>query len=128
MQRSKEMKKVNKLKVLTVILMGVLIVCSAKMSFAATAISTISSSSGNSTNNAAVNNISNENNTVQNESNTVTNEDNAVTTNNIVTNNVVNNTTLPDTGAKSSTAIIFLIVLTSISAIYTYKKVKEYNI
>lgn len=115
------MKKVNKLKVLTIVLMGIIILCSARMSFAATSITSISTSSGNSANNA-VNNIATNNTS----NNVVTNEN--VVKNEPNYNNVVNNTTLPDTGAKSSIAIFVLILLTSVSAVYTYIKVKQYNI
>lgn len=119
------MKKVSKLKILTVVLMGIMILCSAKMTFAAQSISTISTSSGNSSNN----NISEIGNSSNNTDNNLTNTNNvANNTLQPTNNNTVQNTTLPDTGAKSSVAIVFLIVLASISAIYTYKKVKEYNI
>ena len=95
------MKKINKLKVLTLIAMIMLVVFSAKYSFAQT-ITTIGNSTGNTSNNTNLNNVQ--------------------------TNNVVNNTVLPDAGTKSSTGILVLITLTSISAIYTYTKVRKYNI
>jgi len=89
------MNKISKLKIVTVFLMAMLIIFSAKSSFAQPTqpITTIGNSTGNSTNNTPV-----------------------------------NNTVLPDTGASSSTGIIILMVLTSVSAVYTYMKVKEYNI
>ncbi len=113
------MKNTNKLKILTVILMGILILCSARMTFAAQAInniSTIPSTDQNiSGNNATLNNISN------NTSN------NSLITNN-VTNNASRNETLPKTGAELSVGLVGLISFVSISAIYTYIKVKKYNI
>lgn len=122
------MKKVSKLKILTVVLMGIMILCSAKMTFAAQSISTISTSSGNSSNNN-ISEIGNSSNNTNGTDNNLTNTNNvANNTLQPTNNNTVQNTTLPDTGAKSSVAIVFLIVLASISAIYTYKKVKEYNI
>ena len=105
------MRRVNKLKVLTVILMAILVACSAKMSLAATAITSISGSTGNAADNNTVNNIAT-NNVVANTSN----------------NTVVTNTSLPDTGAKSTIGLIVLIGLTSVSAVYTYRKIKKYNI
>lgn len=111
------MKKINKLKVLTVIVMVMLIVFSAKFSFAQT-ITTIGNSTGNGTNNTSLNNVQT-NNVVNNTS---------VPVNNTPAPAPVNNTVLPDTGAKSSTGILVLITLTSISAIYTYTKVRKYNI
>ena len=109
------MKRIRILKLLTVVLVMLLIVGIAKSSFAAPTISPIDNSTGNGTNNT-INGIS---------SNELENN----TLNNVIENNTpVNNTTLPDTGAKSSTGLIVLIVLTSVSAVYTYIKVKEYNI
>ncbi len=111
------MKNINKLKLITIGLMILLVICYAKTSFAAaTQITSISTSSGNSANNV-VNNLPNGVNTVVNEP-----------TNNSYNNynNVVNN--IPDTGAESYTAIMILIVLTSISTVYTYIKVKKYNL
>ncbi len=116
------MKKISVLKVLTVLLMAVLVVGVAESTFAATPtiqVQSIENSGGNSSNNV-VNNVRNE------------------PVNNIPVNNTpapVNNTpapvsnkVLPDAGAKSTAGIVVLIALTSISAIYTYIKVKEYNI
>ncbi|MCI8290881.1 MAG: hypothetical protein HFJ25_01290 [Clostridia bacterium] len=115
------MKSINKLKVLTLILMVISVIFFAKTSFAATSITSISTSSGNASNNV-VNNIPN--NVVENtpKNNAIVN--NAPTANNY--NNVVSN--IPETGAKSSTVLMFLIGLTSVSAVYTYIKVKKYNI
>lgn len=114
------MKSINKLKVLTLVLMIISIVFFAKTSFAATSITSISTSSGNASNNV-VNNIPN--NVVEN-----TPQNNAIVNNTPANNynNVVSN--IPETGAKSSTVLMFLIGLTSISAAYTYIKVKKYNI
>lgn len=114
------MRRVNKLKVLTVILMAILVACSAKMSLAATAITSISGSTGNAADNNTVNNIAT-NNVVEN--NTVNN-----VVANTSNNTVVTNTSLPDTGAKSTIGLIVLIGLTSVSAVYTYRKIKKYNI
>lgn len=114
------MKKINKLKVLTLGLMVALVICFARTSLAATSITSISTSSGNSANNV-VNNLPNGVNVVRNEpDNNIVN----VPQNNY--NNVVQN--IPDTGAESYTVLIILAVLTSISAVYTYIKVKKYNI
>ena len=107
------MNKTNILKLITIIAVVGLILGFSKVNFAVTSIET---SGGNKTNNVinSVNNVTNntENNT------TPLNKNNTIT----------NNTVLPDTGAKSSLGIIVLIALTSVSAIYTYVKVKEYNI
>ncbi len=117
------MKRTNKLKILTVILMAIIVICTARMTFAAQ-ITTIPGSSGNSAGNNTVNNLSSNN----------TPENNVVPNNTLNTtnyNNVVNNTqntTLPKTGAELSVGLVGLISFVSISAIYTYIKVKKYNI
>ena len=100
------MNKTSILKLITIIAVVGLILGFSKVNFAVTSIET---SGGNKTNNV-INNTEN-NTTPLNKNNTIT-----------------NNTVLPDTGAKSSLGIIVLIALTSVSAIYTYVKVKEYNI
>lgn len=108
------MKKVSKLKILTVVVMVMLIVFSAKVSFAQT-ITSIGNSTGNTANNTTINNVVN--NVTENN-----------TTNNVVNNTPVNNTVLPETGAASTTGIFILMALTSISAIYTFIKIRKYNI
>lgn len=59
------------------------------------------------------------------------------TTNNTTTNNVVNttktynnttNTTLPKTGENDIYIIVALVAVCGISAIYAYKKIRDYNI
>ncbi|MGN1330187.1 MAG: LPXTG cell wall anchor domain-containing protein [Clostridia bacterium] len=113
------MKRVSKLKILTVVVMVMLIVFSARASFAQTItsnqVTSIQNSTGNTANNTSVNNVQTNNTT----NNTLVNN---------VTNTPVNNTVLPDTGAASTTGIFVLMALTSISAIYTFIKVRKYNI
>lgn len=113
------MKRVSKLKILTVVVMVMLIIFSAKVSFAQT-ITSIGNSTGNTANNTSVNNV-----VTNNTTNNITNN---TPTNNVVNNTPVNNTVLPDTGAASTTGIFVLMALTSISAIYTFIKVRKYNI
>lgn len=107
------MNKTSILKLITIIAVVGLILGFSKVNFAVTSIET---SGGNKTNNVI--------NSVNNTTNNVTNNTTPLNTNNTITNNTV----LPDTGAKSSLGIIVLIALTSVSAVYTYVKVKEYNI
>ena len=110
------MKKSSVLKLMTVVVMIALILGTAKMSFAATQIQPIENSGGNSAGNKTLNTVNNTTNNVAN---------NTIPVNNT---NKVENTTLPEAGKESSLGIVVLIALTSISAIYTYIKVKEYNI
>ena len=110
------MKKSSVLKLMIVVVMIALILGTAKMSFAATQIQPIENSGGNSAGNNTLNSVNNTTNNVAN---------NTIPVNNT---NKVENTTLPEAGKESSLGIVVLIALTSISAIYTYIKVKEYNI
>ena len=110
------MKKSSVLKLMTVVVMIALILGTAKMSFAATQIQPIENSGGNSAGNNTLNSVNNTTNNVAN---------NTIPVNNT---NKVENTTLPEAGKESSLGIVVLIALTYISAIYTYIKVKEYNI
>lgn len=110
------MKKSSVLKLMTVVVVIALILGTAKMSFAATQIQPIENSGGNSAGNNTLNSVNNTTNNVAN---------NTIPVNNT---NKVENTTLPEAGKESSLGIVVLIALTSISAIYTYIKVKEYNI
>ena len=108
------MKKLNKFILVMVILMGVVIVSSQVQ-----AAIVLNSTGGNT----AVNNTVNE----------TTNN----TTNNTVTNNTVTNTntnkvnsltnTLPKTGIEDSPAAIIMIIGV-ISAVYAYKKIRDYNV
>ena len=100
--------------------MVALVIGIAKSSFAVSTITAIENSSGNGTNNTLNNIARNEpvNNTPVNNT----------PVNNTPVNNVPINQPMPDTGAKSSTGFIVLIALTSVSAIYTFIKVREYNI
>lgn len=61
------------------------------------------------------------------DTNTVNNITNITNTNN-TTNNTSANETLPKTGITEDYAIIAFAVICGISAIYAYKKVKNYNI
>lgn len=110
------MKKSSVLKLMTVVVMIALILGSAKISFAAAQIQPIENSGGNSAGNNTLNSVNNTSNNVAN---------NTIPVNNT---NKVENTPLPNAGKESSLGIVVLIALTSISAIYTYIKVKEYNI
>ena len=110
------MKKSSVLKLMTVVVMLALTLGSAKISFAAAQIQPIENSGGNSAGNNTLNSVNNTSNNVAN---------NTIPVNNT---NKVENTPLPNAGKESSLGIVVLIALTSISAIYTYIKVKEYNI
>lgn len=133
------MKKNVIMKFLFLVLMVVMIFGVAKSSFAVSTITPIenantganSTPGNNATNNAAVtpantaptNRVVN-NNTTNN--NSLTNE---VTANNAVVNNSpVNNTVIPATGAKSVTGLFILMGIFGVSAVYTFVKLKKYEI
>ncbi len=122
------MKRTNILKLITIIAVVALIIGASQLSYAANTITPIEKSGGNGTNNT-VNTVSNTesnstNNTANNTLNNVTNN----VTNNNSTIPVNNSTALPDAGAESSIGLFVLIGLATVSAVYTYIKVKEYNI
>lgn len=75
-------------------------------------------SNGNTTNetSSGTNNVNNTNNTIGNNTNATN------------TNNTSSNETLPKTGITEDYAIIAFAIICGISAIYAYKKVKNYNI
>lgn len=109
--------------------MVVLIICSARTTFAAAQITPIGTSNGSSANNTNMNGISTpgaNNNNVTQPGNNALNVPNVTVPNNVP--NTVVNTTIPETGAESTTMLFVLIGFASISTIYTYLKIKKYNI
>lgn len=126
------MKRTNILKLITIIAVVALIIGASQLSYAANTITPIEKSGGNGTNNT-VNTVSNtESNSTNNTSNNTSNNKSNNTSNNVTNNNstipVNNSTSLPEAGAESSIGLFVLIGLTAVSAVYTYIKVKEYNI
>lgn len=83
----------------------------------------------NDVNNTTFNTIPEENTTANTTTNNTVNNaiNNTVnnTTNNAVNNATSNNTTMPNTGVDYS--VVFIIAVCGISAIYAYKKIKDYN-
>lgn len=120
------MRNNSKLKVLTLIVMIVLIVCFARSTFAASQITPIQTSTGNSPTNNSLNNIPTTSAPLNNAANNVI----EAPRNNVTTNlpNTTTNTAIPQTGAKSTTVLVSLIVFALISTVYTYLKIKKYNI
>ena len=126
------MKRTNILKLITIIAVVALIIGASQLSYAANTITPIEKSGGNGTNNT-VNTVSNtESNSTNNTSNNTSNNKSNNTSNNVTNYNstipVNNSTALPEAGAESSIGLFVLIGLTAVSAVYTYIKVKEYNI
>ena len=107
------MKKLNKFILVMVIIMGVVIASSQVQ-----AAIVLNSTGGNTATNVV------ENNTTNNTVNNVVNNTVANTNTNKV-NNLTN--TLPKTGIEDSPAAIIMIIGV-ISAVYAYKKIRDYNI
>lgn len=81
------------------------------------------SNSNSNSNNANTNSNANRNNTNTNTNRNNTNN-NALRTNNA---NTYNNTTLPKTGIQDSLPIVLLVAVFGVSAVYAYKKIKDYR-
>lgn len=75
-----------------------------------------------------LNGISNTNSSTNNTnttSNTTSNTNNNKSTNNNTS--IYNNTNLPKTGVETSIPVAMIVVVLIISAMYAYKKIKDYN-
>lgn len=117
------MKKSNLIKLFSILLIGAMLVLFSTNVFAAENATnfldlTNSYQSGNNTGN-----------TNSNTANTNTANTNSLNVNNSNTNNssIYNNTNLPQTGIEDSIPVALLVVVFGISAIYAYKKIKEYR-
>ena len=126
------MKKTNLIKVISILLISAMVMLFATTVNAADDNSyndLTSTLTGNTSNNA-----SNTSNTNSNSSNNTSNTNSANNTNkalnmsnNTSNSSVYNNTNLPKTGVASSLPIAALVVIFGISAVYAYKKVKDYR-
>lgn len=123
------MRKTNLLKVITFLLMSIMLSL-----FSTNVLAANETDYGDLTpqvnNNAATNNA----NTNTNNANTNTNRTNNANTNNASRNNTnntnrsnYNNTSLPKTGIEDSIPVALLVVVFGISAVYAYKKIKDYR-
>lgn len=121
------MKKTNLIKLITILLIGVMVAMFSTTVFAADDDGidlTESLSNGNKNNNSGNTNANaNANNNNANKAN------NNVNVNNSNTNkdSVYNNNKLPKTGIGDSVPVAMLVVVFGISAVYAYKKVKDYR-
>lgn len=134
------MKKSNLVKLFSILLISVMVMIFSTNVLAAdesngfnqlTLNSNSSNSSTNNTNSTGnTNNTSNSSNT-NNTNNTNTNKNNTTNTNNTKNNtnnsSVYNNTNLPKTGIEDSIPVAMLVVVFGISAVYAYKKIKDYR-
>lgn len=126
------MKKTNLIKVISILLISAMVMLFATTVNAADDNSyndLTSTLTGNTSNNA-----SNTSNTNSNSSNNTSNTNSSNNTNNSLnmSNNtsnssVYNNTNLPKTGAADSIPVAMLVVVFGISAVYAFKKVRDYK-
>lgn len=116
------MKKSNLIKVFSILLISVMVI--------------LFTTSVNAADDTGFNDLTGTltNNTTNNTSNNTTNTGNNSLTNNTANNNtnknnssIYNNTNLPKTGIEDSIPVAMLVVVFGISAIYAYKKIKEYR-
>lgn len=129
------MKKTNLIKVISILLISVMVMLFATTVNAAddnsyndltsTLTGNNSNSSNNSSNTANTNSSNNTANTNSNNTNNTNNSSNI--TNNTNNSSVYNNTSLPKTGAADSIPVAMLVVVFGISAVYAFKKVRDYR-
>ena len=137
------MKKSNLVKLFSILLISVMVImfCTNVLAADENGFNQLTLNSGSNTNATNTNNTgntsntsntttntSNTNNNATNNTNTNTNRNNTNNTNNNTNNSsVYNNTNLPKTGIEDSIPVAMLVVVFGISAIYAYKKIKDYR-
>lgn len=138
------MKKSNLVKLFSILLISVLVMMFSTNVLAADesngGFNQLTLNSGSNTNNTntnatgntnATNNTNSTNNTNNASSNTNNSNTNKSNTNNTANNtnnsSVYNNTNLPKTGIEDSIPVAMLVVVFGISAIYAYKKIRDYR-
>lgn len=122
------MKKSNLIKLFSILLITVIVMMFSNNVLAAdNTFNELPLTSANNTNTNTDNTNTNTNNTNTNRTNTNTNNTN--TTNRANTNNssIYNNTNLPKTGIEDSIPVAMLVVVFGISAVYAYKKIRDYK-
>lgn len=119
------MNKSNLIKLFSILLISVMVMMFSTNVLAADPIDLpLNSTKNNTTDNNTTDNNANKNNTNANKNNTNTNKNNANNTNN---SSIYNNTNLPKTGIEDSIPVAMLVVVFGISAVYAYKKIKDYR-
>jgi len=128
------MKKTNLLKVFSILILSVMVIFMAKSVNAADGFTDMTNTlvnngtSNNSSTNATTNNSANTNTSNSNTNTSNTNRTNTNTNrSNTRNSSVYNNTSLPSTGIGDSLPIAALVVVFGISAVYAYKKIKDYR-
>lgn len=127
-KRRIDMKKSNLIKLFSILAISVMVMMFSTNVLAAndtnfTELTVSNGNTDNSSSNTANRNNTNTNNTNTNNTNTNTNRMN---TNN-ANSSIYNNTNLPKTGIEDSIPVAMLVVVFGISAVYAYKKIKDYR-
>ena len=126
------MKKTNLIKVISILLISAMVMLFATTVNAADDNSyndlTSTLTGNNSSNSSNTSNTNSSNNTSNTNSNSSNNTNNSLNmSNNTNNSSVYNNTSLPKTGASDSIPVAMLVVVFGISAVYAFKKVRDYK-
>lgn len=113
------MNKSNLIKLFSILLISVMVMMFSTSVLAAD--SAIDLPLNSSKNNTTDNNTKADNTNNKNTNNTNTNKNNANNS------SIYNNTNLPKTGIEDSIPVAMLVVVFGISAVYAYKKIKDYK-
>lgn len=119
------MKKSTLIKFVSILLISVMVMMFSTNVFAATELSLPGSTSGNNTQTNTPNNTSDNTPSNASKNNISNNTSNGNTNRN--SNSIYNNTNLPKTGIEDSIPVAMLVVVFGISAVYAYKKIKDYR-
>lgn len=126
------MRKTNLIKGISIVLISVMVIAFSSSVFAAdnnTGFTDITSTLSNSSNNNSGNGNTNSN-IANNNTNSNTNRNTNTNTNsnrNANNSSIYNNTNLPKTGVESSVPVAALVVIFGVSAVYAYRKIREYK-
>ena len=130
------MKKTNLLKVFSILVLSVMVIFITTSVNAADFIdmtnqlnnnTVANNTSGTNTNTSGTNTNTNTSNSNATNTNTNTNTNRANNKTNTRNSSIYNNTNLPSTGIGDSLPIAALVVVFGISAVYAYKKIKDYR-
>lgn len=131
------MKKSNLIKLFSILLISIMVIMfttnvwAEDNDFTTLPVNTNNTANTNSNNtntNTNSNTPSNNSNTNRSNTNSAnTNSNNTNNTNNANNSSIYNNTNLPKTGIEDSIPVAMLVVIFGISAIYAYKKIRDYR-
>lgn len=122
------MKKSNLIKLFSILVISVMTIMFCTGVFAADENDFQQLTLSNSSNSGNTGNGSTTGNNASGNQNTKLNNTNAKSNNsNTNSSNIYNNTNLPKTGMEDSIPVAMLIVVFGVSAVYAYKKIKDYR-